>query len=234
MITDPNTREVLDGFGIDPDKTPQGSVKYLRRDQYQALSMETFKWSMYPENDNVIAYAIDNEQKPGVGLVLRNLHRGKEKAKHLTEVPKDVQGPYWHNFHFSLETVWQTGVVVLVEGPKDARFLAQYGIPTWGYLGGVPSTEHLNCTQKYVHTAIWIPDNDNMTYEVKRRREDVQKSAERIGLRLRRLTINAKDPAELKGNIPEIRKILSSYQLACRLGGGGYKWDGRLNTGLDA
>lgn len=221
---DDYTKEVLEDLGMDVDKVPEGVVKVLESSQYRGINKETFKWSLKLQNKTALAYEVETEEKRMAGLVLRNLFLEKPDRAHLFVVlAENEKGPFWHNFTPAIEQIWKTGVVVLVEGPKDARVLYQYDIPVMAYLGAVPTKEHFKVLYKYAHTVLWIPDVDLPLLDiVKRRRLRVEKEAKEVGLFIQRHIILAKDPAELVDKSDEIKKIQKIVENLSLLRGRGY------------
>jgi hypothetical protein len=218
---DDPTKEVLLDFGIDPLTTPPGTVRLLSAAEFKHLGQRAFIWSLNPNNSQALAYEIETEHERHVGIVLRNLHSDKERAAHLTLV--NGPGPFWHNFTPSLDWVWETGVAVLVEGPKDARFLYSHQIPAMAYLGAAPSTNHLRVLGRYTHTVIWIPDNEPLTREVVARRKQVMANATKQGLNIRQFRIPVKDPAELIRRPDYVPTLKSQVEEAAILSGGGWR-----------
>jgi hypothetical protein len=209
-------------LGIDPRNLPAGTVGLLHREQIATLGDDPARWVMKPHNSPALAYEIETEHKRHVGLALRNLYSGKPHASHHT-VTNETELPLWHNWTPALPTVWNTGVIVLVEGPKDARVLHTHGIQAVAYLSNTPTQQHLKVIQRYAHTIIWIPDNEPLDDKVKRRHQQIATTAQQFKLNLRQFRIPAKDPAELAQTPDEIHKIREKVQAASKLGGGGYR-----------
>lgn len=222
---DDRTAEVLVEYGINPSTVPQGTVKLLTANEYKNLGKDALLWAQHPQNDPAMAYEIETEHQRAAGLVLRNLHpRSQSNVRpHLTLFQHDV--PFWHNWTPALPLMWETGVVALVEGPKDARVMYSEGIRNvLAYLGPVPSIEHLKVLRRYVHTIVWFPDNEVLDPETASRRDFVLRKAQEFGLSVRHPKLPAKDPGVLVLQRPryfdEIRKTL---QEIIALAGGGYK-----------
>lgn len=227
---DPATESVIASLGIDPATVPPGTVKLLHRPEMAAMGGRIESWSSHPNNREALAYEVETETRRHMGLVLRNLHRAKEKRSHLTEV-NPTEEALWHNLTPSLPIIWEYGVAVLVEGPKDARVLYQYFIPSVAYLGPVPSPDHWTVMQRYAHTVIWIPDNEPMSFKTRQRRQQALESGKAKGLSIWEVKIPAKDAGELVKNHDELVKILRRVEEAAHLKGGGYKCPGRQNIG---
>jgi hypothetical protein len=197
-------QQILEGLGINPRSMPPGQVNLLDRRQIHSLGGKAIPWAKDPLNSPALAYAIDDEHRTPVGMVLRNLHSGPDRS-HLTIV--EGKGPFFHNLHCSLPVFYDTGVAVLVEGPKDARVLWTNGIPAAAYLGPAPGKEHLKVLNRYVDVILWIPDSDPYSFEVENRKKKVHQIAESIGINLIEFKIPEKDPAELIKNPSWFGKI---------------------------
>ena len=217
---DVKTSEVLSSLGIDPSSCPTGTVKLLDSSEYKHFNEEVFKWSLNIYNRQVLAYEIESEHKRGVGLILRNLFSEKSRASHRTVV--SVEPPLWHNFTPALPLVWKLGVVVLVEGPKDARFLHQFGIPTVAYLGSAPSIKHIRSIHRYAKVILWIPDNEPLDESVKRRRNQVIETSLKLNITLRQIKLPCKDAGELKNHLDYIPKLKDLVEESSLLVGGGF------------
>lgn len=191
---DEATEKVVISLGMDPSSIPVGSVKLLNASEISRLGNRALSWSRDPNNTPALAYAIDNEFETHVGVILRNLHPGKLKA-HLTITRGN--GPFWHSFVDALPAFYDSGVAVLVEGPKDARILWSYRIAAAAYLGSSLGKSHLKVVRRYVSVALWIPDCDPPTKENQERKRSVKYAADEMGLRLVEFPIPLKDPADL-------------------------------------
>jgi hypothetical protein len=211
----------LADLGIDGSTCPPGTVRLLKAEEYRHFDDVTFKWSLNPNNDRALAYEIETEHKRGVGVILRNLHREKAKKGHRTVVT--VEPPLWHNFSPSLPKIWETGVAVLVEGPKDARVLHQEGIQAVAYLGAAPTSKHLKIMARYASVIIWIPDNEPLDPAVVRRREQVMEFATQHKLIMRQIKLPCKDAGELVDHPDYIPVLKSLVEEASLFNGGGYK-----------
>jgi hypothetical protein len=162
-------------------------------------------WIRSVNNREAIAYSVDHEHKPCVGIVLRNLHSGANKD-HKAITP-DIK-PLWHNFFSALPLAYQLGVVVLVEGPKDARVLSSADIPVIACLMAIPSHEHLRTIRRYAGTVLWIGDRDPVNdgrAEIRLNR--ARRQAKELDLGFFDFKIPCKDPAELAGNHEWFGKI---------------------------
>lgn len=217
---DAKTREILEGLGIPPATVPSGSVKFLGWKELRALgerSRDCRLWTINHDNREAIAYSVDHEHKPCVGIVLRNLFSGQRKD-HKALTP-DLK-PLWHNFHNALPQVYKLGVAVLVEGPKDARVLASADIPVIATLMAIPSHEHLRTIRRYAGTILWIGDRDVPDERVEIRLLRARRQSRELGLDFMEFKIPVKDPALLAGNIEWLSKIrdrvleLSSFKVA--------------------
>lgn len=188
------TQEELLKLGIEPSTVPPNQVKLLEASSFIHLSKKAFHWGSNPDNKLALAYCIDDEDKAFVGLVLRNLHGGAKRSSITVTTSKKA---LWHNLHPCLKEFYETGLAVLVEGPKDARVLWSNGIKATAYLGSQPSYDHLSVMKKYVNAILWIPDNDPPSREVQARKKKVLEEASSLGLLISELKIPEKDPAEL-------------------------------------
>jgi hypothetical protein len=210
---DAKTLQILGKLGIPPDSVPPGSVRFLGWDELQGLgekSYECKQWIRNPNNRAAIAYSVDHEHKPCVGIILRNLHSGHKKD-HKAITP-DLS-PLWHNLYHVLPRVYELGVCVLCEGPKDARVLASADIPAMAVLMAIPSSEHLRTIRRYVHTVLWIGDNDsndNGREEIRIMR--AKRQAREFELGFYTFKIPVKDPAMLAGNQEWLEKIRDRVQ----------------------
>lgn len=217
---DTQTYQELEKLGIDGNKVPEGEVKFLTKDLYCDISEDTQKWVKMPQNDKALAYRIETEVNPSAGILLRNLYTSKKESSRLTVTNGD--GPYWHNFRNGLKLAWEMGVAVIVEGPKDARFLYQYDIPAIAYLGANPGKAHISILSKYLNNVIWIPDNEDLQYQVKEARKKALEEFERNKVRVTTIKIAAKDAGELKGNNSEIKRIQKIVKDISKMSGSGY------------
>jgi hypothetical protein len=200
-VVDARTYQTLIGLGIPPETVPLGSVRFLGWEELRGLgekSHDCKQWILSTNNREAIAYSVDHEHKPCVGIVLRNLHSGAKKD-HKAITP-DLK-PLWHNFYYALPQVYKLGVCVLCEGPKDARVLASADIPAIAVLGVVPSQEHLRVIRRYAGTVLWIGDRDPVDdgrAELRANRAKYQ--ARELELGFFDFRIPVKDPALLAGN----------------------------------
>jgi len=193
-------RLALGRYGIDAGSVPKGAVNLLRAEQYAGLSSEAQKFASREENKFVLAYALDTEYSKSSGILLRNLHTDPSKKANLV-VTSEKKFPLWHNLTWALPFIWDTQVVLLVEGPKDCRALWGYGFyNTVAYLGSAPSREQLRVISRYASTVIWLPDNDlvkgnaeKFTRMQSQREERVQTWATEWGLVLRKKLLPVKD-----------------------------------------
>jgi len=219
------TIQALVELGINPATVPKGAVKFLWAQEYRHINEETKRWASTPLNNRALAYEIETEHQRHVGILLRNLHKEKPLSAHLAVVPKE--GTYWHNFSPALEHVWKTGVAVLVEGPKDARVLASYGVSqAMAYLGSAPSKAHLETISRYARALVWIPDNEPLDPAVVARRKWVEKAAKAFGLHLRIPKLPVKDPAMLAFEHSDcLQQLLKTVEETSKLLGGGYVGD---------
>jgi len=220
---DQATAEYFESLNIPPDSIPEGTVKLLGYMQYLNLKPpESTRWASHEDNQQALVYEIETEHKRAQGLILRNLYSGERRAQ-LT-ITK-TEGPFWHNWTPALPHMWATGVAVLVEGSKDARAGYAYGLPqTVAYLGQAPSQRHLKQIRRYCHTMVWVPDAEVLQPEVKARREQVERSAAKMGLLVRKVHIPKKDFGDLALYMPdEFEPIREIVREASLLGGGGYK-----------
>lgn len=194
---DVSTANELQRFGIDPTTVPEGTVSLLSAGQYRGINVDTRVFAQNPLNAKVLAYEVETEHKRAEGLVLRNLFSSKETKAHLTVT--ESSPPLWHNFTPALPRIWETGVVVLVEGPKDARVLWSLGVlNVVAYLSSVPSRKHLKCLSRYASVIVWVPDNDPVSKEKSSREMRTEKEATKQGLWLRKVSLRyAKDPGDL-------------------------------------
>ena len=207
-MVDAKTQQILAGLGIPPSTVPVGSVKFLGWEELRGLgerSRDCQIWIRHPNNREALAYSVDHEHKPCVGVVLRNLYGGEQKD-HKAITP-DLS-PLWHNFYHALPQVYKLGVCVLVEGPKDARVLASADIPAIACLGVIPSHEHLRVIRRYAGTVLWIGDRDpadNGRAEIRVVR--AKRQARELELGFFEFRIPTKDPALLAGNQEWLGKI---------------------------
>ena len=204
---DLKTREFLGKLGIRVETVPLGSMKLLDWEELQGLgerSVDCRNWIRNPNNRAAIGYSIDTEHKPCVGIVLRNLHSGVRKD-HKTIAP-DLK-PLWHNFFGAIPEVYRLGMVVLVEGPKDARVLASAGIPVMACMAAIPSHEHFRVIHRYASTVIWIGDRDAPDERTEARLNKARWQTRELGLKFVEITIPAKDPAELANNPEWLKRI---------------------------
>lgn len=198
---DEKTGRILKGFGIPLETVSPGSVRFLGWEELRDLgkrSTDCRLWTLNINNHEAIAYSVDHEHKPCVGVVLRNLYSDSRKA-HKAITP-DIK-PLWHNFYNALPRVYQCGVCVLVEGPKDALVLASAEIPAIAVLMAIPSHEHLRVIRRYAGTILWIGDNDPVDdgrTEIRIAR--AKRQAKELGLGFFSFRISVKDPAMLAGN----------------------------------
>lgn len=202
---DEATKKVIKDLGIDPATVPPNQVRLLNAKEISSLGKEAEEWAKDTRNIPALAYSIDDEFKAPVGLVLRNLQKGADK-RHLT-VSKG-EGPFWHNLHCSLPAFYESGIAVLVEGPKDARVLWSNGIPAAAYLGPAPGSEYLRVIKRYADVVLWIPDVDPETRILRNRKQQVHDQAKQLGLLLVEYKIEAKDPAELVDHPEGFTRIL--------------------------
>lgn len=211
---DSETAKVIRSLGIEPNTVPPGQVKLLGFKEVFSLGGEAEEWAKDNRNIPALAYAIDDEHKSPVGVVLRNLQKGIGK-RHLT-VAKG-EGPFWHNLHCALPAFYESGVATLVEGPKDARVLWSNGIPAAAYLGPVPGGEYLRVIKRYCDVILWIPDVDPETHILMRRKAEVHQQAKDLSIILVEYKIEAKDPAELVGNPTAFEEIQTRIEELSRL-----------------
>jgi hypothetical protein len=209
-------------LGVDPRTIPPRTVKLFQREQLFLMGDDAIKWARHEQNAPALGYEIETEFKRHVGFVLRNLHPNKPQASHYT-VTDERELPLWHNWSFGLPLAWSMGVLGLVEGPKDARVLHGHGLPVVAYLGPAPSTDHLRTAKRYVHTVMWIPDNEPLTPQVARRRQGVIEAAKSMGLQIRQLSIPVKDPALLAHRTQDVADLKRRFLEASRIGGGGFR-----------
>lgn len=226
--TTPYLDDLLCSIGLDPARVPAGTVGVATAEAYRNLDHDDPKvksklqaWSRYRDNDVVLVYEIETEHERGAGLVLRNLHSGPRRA-HLTIPPKTK--PIVHNLTPALPLIWDTGVVVLCEGPKDARVLHQAEIPAVAYLGAAPSKEFLLMVRRYAHSVVFIPDNDlRPDPRVITRRKFVLKDIAALGLHARPVTLRkVKDPGELVSCPESLEDVRHTVHLQSSLWGGGF------------
>jgi hypothetical protein len=206
-VVDETTRQTLEGLGIPPETVPPGSVKFLSWKELRALGMRSRDcklWTINPNNREAIAYSVDHEHKPYVGIILRNLHSGARKD-HKAITP-DIK-PLWHNFYHAVPQVYRLGVCVLVEGPKDARVLASANIPAIAVLMAIPSHEHLRTIRRYAGTVLWIGDRDPADDRAEIRVNRAKRQARELDLGFFDFKIPTKDPALLAGNTEWLGKI---------------------------
>jgi len=218
---DPATEAVIVSLGIDPATIPDGTVKLLERDAMKAAGGRIESWSSHPNNRKALAYEVETESTRHVGVVLRNLFFEKEKRSHLTEV-SPTEEALWHNFTPALPIIWETGVAVMVEGPKDARVLFGYMIPAVAYLGPVPSPDHWDVISRYAHSVLWIPDNEPLSRIVRDRREESRQTGRSKGVYVWDVKLPCKDAGALAQNHDELVKIQQKVIQLSKLRGGGY------------
>jgi hypothetical protein len=198
---DARTYQALRGLGIQPETVPPGSVRFLGWEELRSLgekSRDCRLWIISPNNREAIAYSVDHEHKPCVGIILRNLFSGAKKDHKA--ITSDLS-PLWHNFHHALPRVYKLGVCVLCEGPKDAMVLASADIPAIAVLGVIPSHEHLRVIRRYAGLVLWIGDRDVVDdgrAEIRLIR--AKRQARELGLGFMDFKIPVKDPAMLAGN----------------------------------
>ncbi len=187
---------IFTSLGIDPEKLPPGQVRLASREELRQFSSRELQlWADNPFNDQVLAYKIESEFDPVAGFSFRNLHFGPNKAHFFLEKKAD-QGPYFHNLHYSLPKIWETGRVCVVEGPKDARVVSQLGVPTVACLTAAPKRTQLRVLARYTDYIIWIQDNDPDQQRMQDIRDQVVKQCESEGLRVHRYRLRSKDPAQ--------------------------------------
>jgi hypothetical protein len=191
---DLETAKIISELGIDPATVPNGQVKLLNYAQIKSIGGKAEAWVRSPKNYPALAYSVDDEHNSPVGILLRNLHKGKDRSHIMVS---RGPGPFWHNLHCSLPTFYDTGITILVEGPKDARVLWSNGIPAAAYLGPAPGDQHLRVIKRYSDVILWIPDMDQSTPELLRRKAKVHENAKSLELLLVEYRIPEKDPAEL-------------------------------------
>jgi hypothetical protein len=133
------------------------------------------------------------------------MHSGvKKDHKALTPDMK----PLWHNFFYALPRIYECGVCVLCEGPKDARVLASADIPAIAVLMAIPSHEHLRTIRRYAGTVMWIGDQDPVDRDrTEIRISKAKRQARELGLGFFNFKIPTKDPALLAGNNEWLGKI---------------------------
>jgi hypothetical protein len=199
---DTEMRRVLRNIGIDPNSVPPGSVKLLTFEEIASLGERLLIWARNSNNVPALAYAVETEHNPFTGLLLRNLQNDPSR-KSIQMVTKG-EGPFWHNFHFALPTIYDKGVIVLVEGPKDA----QNDIPAVAYLGISPGHDHLKVIKRYADVILWIPDNDETNREGPRKRK-VYSAAAEMNLKLVEFAIPTKDAGDLARDRAWLERIKS-------------------------
>jgi hypothetical protein len=205
---DTKTYQILKKMGISPETVPIGSVRFLGREELWNLgekSRDCRLWAISPNNKEAIAFSVDHEHKPCVGIILRNIYSGVRKD-HKALTP-DLS-PLWHNFYHALPRIYECGVCVLVEGPKDALVLASAGIPAIAVLMAIPSHEHLRVIRRYARTVLWIGDRDPVDDgRAEIRLVRVHRQAREFGVGFFEFKIHVKDPAMLAGNQEWLSKI---------------------------
>ena len=177
-----NLTTALTNLGINPSAVPKGFVGLLEKSVMAGISPNAAEWCKRRNNDVALAYNIDTEFKTSVGLILRNLHFGKDRA-HLT-VCYEKEEPTWALLQNSLPSFYESRKAVIVEGPKDALVLHTLGIPAAGYLGSSCSRGHLQVLSRYVEVVIWIPDNDPPSEQKLEREQQMHRICHNLGLRL--------------------------------------------------
>jgi hypothetical protein len=207
-VVDAKTQQILEGLGIRPSTVPPGSVRFLGWEELKGLgerSRDCQAWIRNANNRAAIAYSVDSEHKPCVGIILRNLY--SDSRKDHKAITLDLH-PLWHNFFHALPQVYKLGVCVLVEGPKDARVLASADIPAIACLGVIPSHEHLRVIRRYAGTVLWIGDRDPADSDrAEIRLSRARRQARELAFGFFDFRIPTKDPAELAGNTEWLGRI---------------------------
>jgi hypothetical protein len=218
---DQSTAYHLELLGINPSTVPPGTVSLLSLDQLTSLGGDTASWASRPYNSPALAYEVETIKSRHVGLVLRNLYSDDRRSLKMDAPEQNLA--LWHNLTPSLPIVWSSGVALLVEGPKDARFLFSYGLPALAYLGSLPSPSHWDDLLLFCKAVMWLPDKDPFQLRVQKRRQESLLSAKLKGLIVWQVDLHAKDPAALVGNYDEIFALKSRYDELVTVVGGGYK-----------
>lgn len=175
-------RTALTNLGINPEAVPKGFVGLLEQSIIEKISPDAAQWTKRKNNGVALAYNIDTEFKQSVGLILRNLYFGKDRA-HLT-ICYEKEEPTWALLQNSLPSFYRSRKAVIVEGPKDALVLHTLGIPAAAYLGASCSSKHLQVLAKYVEVVVWIPDNDPPSDQKAEREAKMHSYCNFLGLRL--------------------------------------------------
>lgn len=215
---DDSTKSILINLGLDPDRIPPNTVGVLQKEQVQQLSKSAHEWASNPYNTPCLAFLVETEHESSFGLVLRNLYRDERKA-HLTVV-KSSGVPIWHNLHAVLPQVYDLQTIVLVEGPKDARALYQYGVPAAAYLGASPRVGQLRTATRYAKTVIWIPDQFTDTVENKRLLRSTRESLNGHVKTWIEVSLHIKDPGELPQHSVERLRVLNQIESIIKISSG--------------
>ncbi len=214
--------EVAASLGLDVTLIPGGTMGLADAVDYRGIAPDNGKLQSFardPLNGTCILYGVETEHDPHVGCILRNLHRGHERARHMMVLERpDAAAPFFHNFTAALPRAWADGCIVACEGAKDARVLHQLGLPAVAYLGAAPSADWLRVIRRYVSLLVLIPDND-ATYNEKAlwvRRQRLR-TAEALGLLVREIRTATKDPGDLVGDPGEAARVQRAYQMIVSL-----------------
>ena len=159
-------KEILLGWRIPLEGVPPDSISLVKDFEYRNLSPQISRWASKENNHEALCYRVETEFEEYNGIILRNLKSGKLRDQTLM---KSDKGPACFSFlHCNLPAFWETGVAVIVEGPKDALPFTANGIPTTAYLGITPTRKHLRVLRRYVKNLILVGDNEHLSTEEKR------------------------------------------------------------------
>jgi len=192
-------QEALVGVGLRFEHTPPDAVNLLRKEEVLLLPEPAPAFATDPKNTPCLAYPIETEHQPKVGLILRNLLQGKDR-RHLDVIfPEFLPNnqALFYGLHSNLTEIYQTSSVILVEGPKDALQLISYGLPAVAYLTSNPSPDQIRILRRYATRVFWIPDNEELQTTRRAAREKARAlMSQFFSLKVHQLT-QVKDPADL-------------------------------------
>ncbi len=181
----------------DRDSVPQ----YALRRGFDLETLRAWEAGFDPELPALVIPARD-EAGIVVGLVRRRVTDEQPKYVNTRGMPKVLFGA--EHLPFGLD------LVVLVEGPLDAMWLAQHGLAGVATLGGAPTDEQLSQLRRLLQpgTVLVLAFDDDEAGERAERVTRRRLSDSRINVRLARLPEGRKDVQECSGD--ELREMVAT------------------------